>query len=152
MKIEPRSRSKLKAALSHAGLAAWLAAGVVLLAGAAQGSTTEEPPAAAAEGAPDTVPGLPPVSPAERRYVPDYTLRTGDEVILVLVGASFCMAHRVPGFAQAVEDAKVQIRQQAKAGGRQFRAVGVSLDWKTDEVLEFLSAFGEFDELSVGSN
>ena len=150
--MERRLVSKLNNLLSRAGLLAWLAAGVVLLAGAARDSAAEVPQTAVAVGAPDTVPGLPPISPAERRYVPDYALRTGDEVVMVLVGASFCLAHRTPGFAQAVEDAKVHVQRQAKADGRQFRAMGVSLDWKTDEALEFLSAFGEFDELSVGSN
>ncbi len=151
MRIEPRPASQVNAVLSRTGLLAWLAAGIVLLAAPSWNVAVEEH-GGVANSTPDTVPGLPPVSSAERRYVPDYALRTGDEVIFVLIGASFCLAHRTPGFAQAVEDAKVQVQRQAKAGGRQFRAVGVSLDWKTDEALEFLSAFGEFDEMSVGSN
>ena len=151
MTMDSKPTSKHCAALSRAGMLAWLGAGIVLLAGASRSVGASEA-RAAPDSASDTVPGLPPVSPAERRYVPDYALRTGDEVILVLVGASFCLAHRTPGFAQAVEDAKVHVQRQAKAGGRQFRAIGVSRDWKTDEALGFLSAFGEFDEISVGSN
>jgi hypothetical protein len=44
------------------------------------------------------------------------------------------------------------VREQATARGAQFRAVAVSLDWKTDEALSFLKGFGAFDELTVGSN
>jgi hypothetical protein len=137
------------AALSRVGLLVWLAAGVLLLVGAARSVGA---PAPEAEAPSPAQPVRPPVPPAEHRYVSDYRLATGDEVVLVLVGASFCGAHLTPGFAQAVEDAKVHVQRQAKANGRQFRAIGVSLDWRTDEALEFLSAFGEFDEMSVGSN
>ncbi|HEX2206962.1 MAG TPA: hypothetical protein VHG93_04720, partial [Longimicrobium sp.] len=44
------------------------------------------------------------------------------------------------------------VRDQARAQGRQFRAVAVSLDWSTREAFAFLEGFGEFDEISVGSS
>ena len=87
-----------------------------------------------------------------RRYKPSYELRSGREVVLVFLGASFCGAHRRPGFPQLVEDAKERVQRQALASGRQFRAHAVSLDWKTDAALDFLKGFGEFDEMSLGGN
>lgn len=122
---------------------------IVALAGAAacQQRSAEVAPAAARPAEPAT-----PASAESGRYVPDYELKTGGETTLVLVGASFCGANRRPGFKEAVEAAKLSVRDQARAKGRQFRAVAVSLDWSTKEALAFLEGFGEFDEISVGSN
>lgn len=129
--------------LVRVGTAVWLVLGVVLLAAAlrAPGGRTQ--------------PATPPLEARERAvrtYVPDFELRNGTEIVLVLVGAAFCGAQREPGFPQAVEDAKLRVQAQAKTRGAQFRAVAVSLDWKTDEALSFLQGFGAFDELVVGSN
>lgn len=139
-------------ALVRAGVWVWLAAGVLLAAGAVRNllpgknltSRAAEPAAVAGSG---TLP-----APAMQRYSSDYRMGTGEELVLVLVGASFCRAHRQEGFPQAVEDAKVAVQRQAKAAGVQFRTIGVSLDWSPEEALAFLAAFGEFDEMSVGSN
>lgn len=125
------------------GTVVWLVLGVVLLAAALRtpGGRTE--------------PAAPPLEAREsavRTYVPDFEFRSGTEIVLVLVGAAFCGAQREPGFPQAVEDAKLRVQAQAKTRGAQFRAVAVSLDWKTDEALSFLEGFGAFDELVVGSN
>jgi hypothetical protein len=138
--------------LVRAGVAVWLAAGVLLAAGAirnlvAGNNVAPRPPVPVAAPV-----GRPLPDPALRRYAPEYRMGTGEELVLVLVGASFCLAHRQEGFPQAVEDAKVAVQRQAKAAGAQFRTIGVSLDWSPDEALAFLAAFGEFDEMSVGSN
>jgi hypothetical protein len=138
--------------LVRAGTLVWVAAGILVLSAALRAHRPPEirqgPGAAAAAqlgkgSAQET---------AVRAYVPDYELRKGKEIVLVLVGAAFCGAQREPGFPQAVEDAKLRVRDQAQARGAQFRAVAVSLDWKTDEALSFLEGFGAFDEVTVGSN
>ncbi len=129
--------------LVPAGTAVWVALGVVLLAAAVRAHPAERTPPAAPPPVPEA---------AVRAYVPDFEFRKGKEIVLVLVGAAFCGAQREPGFPQAVEDAKLRVREQATARGAQFRAVAVSLDWKTDEALSFLEGFGAFDELTVGSN
>jgi cell division septation protein DedD len=129
--------------LVPAGTAVWVALGVVLLAAAVRAHPAERTRPDAARPAAET---------AVRTYVPDFEFRKGREIVLVLVGAAFCGAQREPGFPQAVEDAKLRVRDQAAARGAQFRAVAVSLDWKTDEALSFLEGFGAFDELTVGSN
>lgn len=129
--------------LVRTGTAVWVVLGLVLLGAAVRPTpaqrTTQAPPPPAAER-------------AVRAYVPDYEFRAGKEIVLVLVGAAFCGAQRKPGFPQAVEDAKLRVREQATARGAQFRAVAVSLDWKTDEAMSFLEGFGAFDEVTVGSN
>lgn len=91
-------------------------------------------------------------TPAAAAYVPAYTVKQGPEVVLVFIGASFCGAHKRPGFAAAVERAKVELSRRAAAEGRQFSAVGVSLDWKPAEALAFLENFGSFDQVSLGRN
>lgn len=142
--IGPASRGRAQAWLVRAGTAVWLLLGVALLAAALRPQQARSAPARQAPRAAD--------APLARRYVPDYELRKGTEVVLVLLGASFCGAQREPGFPQAVEDAKLRVQAQAKARGAQFRAVAVSLDWDTDEALGFLNGFGAFDEVTVGSN
>ena len=134
------------------GTLVWLAAGVVVLAAAlraepsrpaaqAPARATAPPPARA-----DTMP------PLVRKYTPRYASRTGKELMMVLVGASFCGAQRQPGFPQQVEDAKLSLQRQAAASGRQFSALAVSLDWKTADALAFLEHFGEWDQMSIGRN
>lgn len=137
--------SRVQPWLVRAGTVVWVLLGVVLLAVAFQSRRAR--PAIARTPPPPRVD-----SALVRRYVPDYEFRKGREIVLVLVGAQFCGAHRKPGFAQAVEDAKLRVQDQAKARGAQFRVVAVSLDWDTDEALAFLDGFGAFDEVTVGSN
>jgi hypothetical protein len=138
--------------LVRAGTLVWVVAGILVLLAAVR---AHQPQAAQAETGPAASPrtaGGPAKEAAVRAYVPDYELRKGREIVLVLVGAAFCGAQREPGFPQAVEDAKLRVRDQAKARAAQFRAVAVSLDWKTDEAMSFLDGFGAFDEVTVGSN
>jgi hypothetical protein len=131
------------------GTLVWLAAGVVVLAAALRAE-----PSRAAAPAPAAPPGTRAAAPAPlvRRYTPAYASRTGKELMMVLVGAAFCGAQRKPGFPQQVEDAKLSLQRQAAASGRQFSALAVSLDWKTDDALAFLEHFGEWDQMSVGHN
>lgn len=138
--------------LVRAGTLVWVVAGILVLSAAVRAHrprTAQEKPGAATAAQPS---GRSAKEMAVRAYVPDYELRKGREIVLVLVGAAFCGAQREPGFPQAVEDAKLRVREQAKARGAQFRAVAVSLDWRTDEAMSFLDSFGTFDEVTVGSN
>lgn len=134
--------SRVQPWLVRAGTAVWVALGIVLLAAAVRPALAARKPAAPP----------PPSESALRTYVPDFEFRKGTEIVVVLVGAAFCGAQREPGFPQAVEEAKLRVQEQAKARGAQFRAIAVSLDWKTDEALGFLESFGAFDEIHVGSN
>jgi hypothetical protein len=91
---------------------------------------------------PDTVDG----------YRSTYLLASGDEIVLVILGASFCGAQREPGFPQAIEAAKVRVQALARSREQQFRTVAVSLDWDVEEALGFVRSFGRFDEVTVGGN
>jgi hypothetical protein len=143
---------RIRPTAARLGTLVWLAAGVVVLAAALRA----EPSRAAAPARPKA-----PVATAARaaapaalvkKYTPAYASRTGKELMMVLVGASFCGAQRKPGFPQQVEDAKLGLQRQAAASGRQFSALAVSLDWETDDALAFLEHFGEWDQMSVGHN
>lgn len=153
MTSETNRAERRDTVLVRIGLLVWICAGATLLAGAAlSGFARHAPGENTTRNASVRPASARLVVPAERRYTSEYTLRSGDELLLVLVGAGFCGAHRKPGFPQAVENAKLQLQRQARSRGWQFRALGVSLDWKPKEALAFLEAFGEFDEISVGSN
>ncbi len=88
----------------------------------------------------------------DRAYRPDYTLRSGEEIAVIFVGGLFCGAHRSEGFAELIETMKRTLSERAALEGRAFSAIGVALDWKIDEGMEFLSKFGEFDEVIIGRN
>lgn len=151
MTTTPNGRSRAQALLVRAGTGVWLALGIVLLVLAVRGPArvTASPPApssALVEPRADAS-----AAPADA-YVPDYEFRSGEELVLVFIGASFCGAQRAPGFPAAVERAKMELAAQARARQVQFRAHAVSLDWKPAEAMAFLSHFGAFDEISIGSN
>ena len=153
MRIPPVRSDAFQRGLTRAGTAVWLLAGVVLLAaavlrtpwaGAADTSATRT--ALAAEPAPT------PTDSADVKYQPEPSLESGDEVVMVFVGASFCNAQKIAGFPDVVEAAKMALRDRARARGQRFRAVGVALDWSPAEGLAFLGRFGEFDEVASGGN
>lgn len=130
-----RAVRRFRAPVAGVALAVCVAAGFSLAAG------KDSPPVSAA-AAPGTA----------AAYVPSYTVKAGPEVVLVFIGASFCGAQKRPGFAETVERAKVELSRRAAAEGKQFSAVGVSLDWKPAEALAFLERFGSFDQVSLGRN
>lgn len=134
--------------LTRAGTAAWLLAGIALLAatGRAQWltptvTTAAAPLASIARG-----------QAAQPVYKPAAAIEAGDEIALVFIGASFCNAHNTPGFPEVVETAKLRLQRHAQQGGMQFRAIGVALDWRPADGLAFLARFGEWDEVASGSN
>lgn len=145
-------RDRIQVALARGGLAIWTALGLTLLVFALGIARPRPQPAATRPPSARPPATAAPTDSLVRGYTPGYRLRTGNEILLVFVGGSFCRANRLPGFQQAIENAKLRVRDQAVARGRQFRAVAVSLDWKPGEALAFLEGFGEFDEVSVGSN
>lgn len=148
--------------LVRAGTLVWLALGIVLLVlvmrdAWPEASTLGAPPAPAPvtplSSRPSVTNAVASVDSADSAaYVPAYELRSGEEVVLVFIGASFCGAQRAPGFPAIVERAKRELARRAHEGGRQFRAHAVSLDWDPDEALAFIRHFGAFDEISVGNN
>ena len=146
---EPARPHKQSSLIVRTGLVVWLLCGVALLVGVMRGQF----PAPASAGPPVNRPVL----VADRDslaggYKSDYKLQTGNEILLVFVGGSFCGAQRRPGFPRVVDNAKLRLQEQAKRTGRQFRAVAVSLDWDPGVAHTFLKGFGKFDEMSLGGN
>ncbi len=137
--------------LARAGTAVWLVAGIALLVATVRAQWM--PPGAAstpAVAARLVAPAKP--ESAKAVYQPAGALESGEEIVLVFIGASFCNAQNTPGFPAAVETAKLRLQEHARAGGMRFRAVGIALDWRTADGLAFLERFGEFDEVASGSN
>jgi hypothetical protein len=136
--------------LVRTGTAVWLLAGIALLAATVR---TQWPIPSAAASTAKTSPPAPEKAEAARPvYEPSDSIGSGDEIVLVFIGASFCNAHNVPGFPDVVESAKLRLQRHAQQGGMQFRAIGVALDWRAADGLAFLARFGEFDEVASGGN
>lgn len=152
MKLPAFNLTDLQPKLARAGLLVWLAAGIVVLAATVRALVQPQPVAAESATRPLRATPPPAADSAVRSYVADLGIKTGAEVALVFVGASFCGAHNIPGFPQLIENAKIAVQRQARTGGKQFRAVGVAVDWKPADGYAFLARFGEFDEIMAGSN
>jgi hypothetical protein len=96
---------------------------------------------------------LPTVAQAQQReYEPSNDIRADEELVLVFVSSSTCVGARATGLHEAIRQAKLTISDRASIEGVDFRAVGVALDWPTADGVAYLSEFGKFDELTVGSN
>jgi hypothetical protein len=79
-------------------------------------------------------------------------IKSGDEIVAVFIGGSFCGGSRMPGLREAVERANRDLRARALVEGTRFASVGVALDWSVSDGAKFLAEFGPFDELVIGRN
>lgn len=150
MKLPRIGSEAFQRGLVRSGTAVWLLAGIALLAATVR---TQWPIPSAAASTAKTSPPAPAKAEAARPvYEPSGSIESGDEIVLVFIGASFCNAHNVAGFPDVVELAKLRVREHAQARGMRFRAVGVALDWRAADGLAFLARFGEFDEVASGGN
>lgn len=151
--MEAERKDRLQSVLVRAGTVVWLALGVVVLASAVR-SLLPRPAVAGpvSSSAPASGVHLPAPGDSTAAYKPAYRLVSGRERVMIFVGASFCGAHREPGFPEAVERVKTRLQQDAQRSGATFRAIAVSLDWEPDSALAFLKPFGRWEELSVGGN
>lgn len=74
------------------------------------------------------------------------------EIVMIFVASSNCGATKTPGLAQALRDLPRRLEPMARADGRVFSTIGVSLDWNASVGFDLLKQFGEFDEVSSGMN
>lgn len=152
MRLSGLQSDTLQRALTRAGTAVWLLAGIALLAATFR-SQWPAPSGAATPPAVSAALVLPAKAEvAQAAYQPAGSLVAGEELVLVFIGASFCNAQNTPGFPEVVETAKRRLKERAQANGMSFRVVGVALDWRAADGLAFLARFGEFDEVASGSN
>jgi hypothetical protein len=152
MRLARAGSHDLQQRLARAGTVVWLLAGIALLAATVR---TQWPASPASARTPPPAAALDPSDQREAGrsvYQPAASLESGEEIVLVFIGASFCNAHNRAGFPAVVEDAKVRVQAYARARNLRFRAVGVALDWRVADGLAFLARFGEFDEVASGSN
>jgi len=91
-------------------------------------------------------------SDTSQKYRPAFKNLSGPEVVAVFISSTWCVGNRAPGLHEAIERAKLLLRERARGDSKGFRAVGVALDWHPDSGRAYLREFGEFDELALGSN
>lgn len=152
MKLASFRSDGFQRGLARAGTVVWLLAGIALLVATVRAqwlaptAKVSPAPVAAALASPAR-------SDAARSvYKPAGSLESGEEIVLVFIGASFCNALNTPGFPGVMEAAKLRVQEHARASGMHFRAVGVALDWRPADGMAFLARFGEFDEVTAGGN
>ncbi|HEX8393520.1 MAG TPA: hypothetical protein VF665_14345 [Longimicrobium sp.] len=150
MKLPTFASDAVRRGIARAGTAVWLATGVLLLAVVVRAQWTARVPATRAVTQALAAPAS--TETALRVYQPGTSLESGEEIVLVFIGASFCNAQNRPGFPAVIENAKLRLQEQAKASGARFRAIGVALDWRASDGIAFLGRFGEFDEVGSGGN
>jgi hypothetical protein len=85
-------------------------------------------------------------------YQPSYANPHGTELVAVYISFTHCVGNTASGLHEALDSLKVILAARARAAGREFRMVGVALDWEPDSGLAYLRGFGAFDELDVGRN
>lgn len=88
----------------------------------------------------------------EQKYTPSWENELGDQLLLVYIGSSTCGACNVEYLPQLVEDLKIMLEEKSQEYAFSFKVVGVSKDWVVNEGLNHLNKFGQFDEISTGSN
>lgn len=79
-------------------------------------------------------------------------LISGQETILVFVGASFCAGSTAPDIPAAVSRIIQHHAARAVEQGYQFASIGVAIDWSVDDGLPFIRSVARFDEVVVGRN
>lgn len=77
-------------------------------------------------------------------------LRSGTEVLMVLIGSSGCAGTAAPGLPEAVARVKTALRSKAEREAQSFVTIGVALDWSIPKGMAMLERFGPFDEVMVG--
>lgn len=83
-------------------------------------------------------------------YVPPATQRSGDEIVLVYIGASTCRWSNVPDLPASVKHLKRRIFAEAQARGAAFASIGIARDEVAADGVKYLRRFGDFDELMSG--
>ena len=81
-----------------------------------------------------------------------YRLQSGTELVVAFIGSSSCHAADSTGFIEAIGRMKDLLSARAGRLGYRFATVGVALDWRVKDGLQFLDRFGPFDEVVAGRN
>jgi hypothetical protein len=74
----------------------------------------------------------------------------GEELLLVFIGASTCLASNDSRLPRWVEGAKASVAAKAEAAGLGFATAAIGLDRDATVGTRFLRKFGRFDEVSSG--
>ena len=92
------------------------------------------------------------VPESDTTYVPHYQLPNGRQIVVVYVGMTRCGHSRDPEVINAVRRMKPLLARQADSLAVPLSVMGVALDWKVQDGIDYLRSLGEFDEIATGSN
>ena len=85
-------------------------------------------------------------------FTPRPEIAEGEQLIVVYIGATFCVPCQQPSLKAAVRQMKPLLQAQADSTRRHLSTVGVSLDWDVPAGLSMLEPITEYSEVIVGSN
>jgi hypothetical protein len=74
------------------------------------------------------------------------------ELVVAYFGAMNCGPCRMPGMKEAVAEAQRTFAARAKMAGHRFATMGVAVDRDVQRGIEYLDAFGKFDEVVAGKD
>jgi hypothetical protein len=83
-------------------------------------------------------------------YTPEYSSRSGSQLVMVYLGSSTCAASNDSQLPEAIETLKLRLASYAEREEMSFVSIGVGLDWIPERGIEHLFRFGRFDEVSSG--
>ncbi|WP_412063126.1 hypothetical protein [Rubrivirga sp. IMCC45206] len=87
---------------------------------------------------------------ATEPYISTFEQGPGTDLVMVLFTNQDCGWSRTPAVQRSVHEAKALLQARAEAEGKRFSAVAVIKNYDWEEGIEFLSAFGHFDEVLAG--
>lgn len=93
-----------------------------------------------------------PDTSAIHQYRPEYRRAAGPQLVLLFVGSSSCRGSNDPELPPLIGSLKADLADYAAERDMGFETYGVAVDWATDEGIQHLASFGEFDEVAVGNN
>jgi hypothetical protein len=79
-------------------------------------------------------------------------LRSGTEIVAVLLAGSFCVSSRDPGLKRALAAVHQQLAIEGADYGFNVAVIGVALDWDPGVGRRFLEHLGSLDEIVAGRN
>ncbi len=84
------------------------------------------------------------------QYVPSFSSPLEREFVLVYFGSAACRWCDHPALPQVIDSAKVIVREHATTYGASFSAMGIAIDWDTEDGVEHLDKVGRFDDIATG--
>lgn len=79
-------------------------------------------------------------------------LKSGHQIVAVVLAASWCVGSQGAGFQRNVAEMQDSLGKKAVRDGESLSMLGVALDWSIPDGVAYLGHLGRFDQIMVGGN